>query len=425
MTANYNPSVNHTQNFSIPLTNTHELHAAFAVSTIVGLFGVLANLLLLIVIIRLVRHNPDSGSHVLIANLVLIYLLSCCPVLPMVSIPFALSISMPDAYCRYHSLFTYIVYWSANWTEACLGFNRVVAIYFPHKYSKYCNITVNCVLVALTWLLSLVMTTLVAFFGGATRTVVFGQCEFNVKSRAGGVIIALNTFVPWALIALASIAVIWRALQVYLARKVEATGNPRSNAQYNSYRRRLQVAKMLLLSFIWGTLCKMPFFVTGAVNKMLFITVPLLNSWFKVIVIAEYAVNPKSEARLTCEKSQGIGRSQDVWLRRRKIGRKVKPATSGWIITVKVRGIHRKGKVLLCDVTGTGLGDVHVAAPGMQRQETALVKSVVPLKYAIDMMEEVRKLESAGDNEFRVRKQPTLNALVEQSREYIETCWWH
>ena len=66
----------------------------------------------------------------------------------------------------------------------------------------------------------------------------------------------------------------------------------RSKARYELYRRKLQVAEMLLISFIWGTLCKMPFFVTRAVNKKLFVAIPLLNGWFKVIVIAEYAVNP-------------------------------------------------------------------------------------------------------------------------------------
>ena len=54
-----------------------EIRTAFVTSTIIGLFGFFANLLLLIVIVRLDRHNADGASHILIANLVLVYLLSC------------------------------------------------------------------------------------------------------------------------------------------------------------------------------------------------------------------------------------------------------------------------------------------------------------------------------------------------------------
>ncbi|GAV08348.1 hypothetical protein RvY_18058 [Ramazzottius varieornatus] len=154
---------------------------------------------------------------------------------------------------------------------------------------------VNLMLLTTSWTLSFLVMVLTALFGGLVRTEEVEQCEFSAKGKVGHLLVSAMTFIPWFLIAGASIAVIVRAFKIYFTRRAPAPAeNARDGAQFMLYRRRLQVAKMLLLSFIWGTLCKLPYFVTKSVAPMLFALMPLLPSWFKIIIIAEYTFNPVS-----------------------------------------------------------------------------------------------------------------------------------
>ena len=87
-----------------------EIQAGFGLSSLLGIFGFLLNLLLFTVLIQLILANRLEGaSHVLIANLLFINVLCCCLILPLASIPLLYSAHMSDAYCFYHSLLTYLI----------------------------------------------------------------------------------------------------------------------------------------------------------------------------------------------------------------------------------------------------------------------------------------------------------------------------
>ena len=159
ISGNSNSSFNKSE--SLPNNTDEEMYISHMVSanivcSFIGIIGTVENIFLFMVVVRQIK-SQNSGSQILVANLLFTYI--------MASIYFgsqALQIGsaiipMTFSLCRARAFFLSAACAAGMWTDALLGFNRVVAIFRPHQFSKIVVNYINYALVVVCWLLSIVL----------------------------------------------------------------------------------------------------------------------------------------------------------------------------------------------------------------------------------------------------------------------------
>ncbi|GAV09526.1 hypothetical protein RvY_19048 [Ramazzottius varieornatus] len=271
----------------------HDVVFAYWLISVCGLIGLLASGLLLTVVIRQITTR-NSGSQILVANLVLTYVLT--------SIFMALEIyqlagdtlaapTLPI--CRGFLFSCYVFYAAGMWTDVCLGINRVVAIFRPHQYARIARNSLNYFLSVMCWVISIGLVVPIAFnVGGNVRMSPYTrQCEMDVRGITVYVLFCLFTVLPYSLVSTASTAVIIKSIMVFRSRNTRV-GNQAAAHEFQMFRRRLHVAKMLLTSFIWASTCQLPSFLAYMFFKQWMLETPTAITWFNVLLAFEFVGNP-------------------------------------------------------------------------------------------------------------------------------------
>ena len=280
---------------TVSSANASQIFSAFTFSSTIGAVGALENLLLLVVIIRQI-NSPNSGSQILVANLVFTYLLTCIFFTHQALYIGQATITMTLPLCRLLVFLLLFVYAAGMWTDVCLSFNRLVAIFRPHQYCLIVRNRLNYALVVGCWLVSTILVILIAGEVQGNQiwmSSVTNQCNLMMKTPKVIGLFCLFTMVPYALISCASIAIATKSVKINRNRSAKVADRSVLHVQdFRLFRRRLHVAKMLFTSFMWRSFCNLPSFLFHIFFQQWMVLDSSIHMWLNVLLATEFVGNP-------------------------------------------------------------------------------------------------------------------------------------
>ncbi|OWA53948.1 hypothetical protein BV898_18372 [Hypsibius exemplaris] len=274
-----------------------ELTALVAITLTISLIGVLNNFLTLRVTWS--AKLGKAGVSLLIFHFVFTNLLMCLVTLPAASF---IVLAKRDGWfiagntCRFYTTLYSINVSVVNWSDAGLALNRFVALYLPHRYKAWTSAAVNAAIITCCWLISIGITLPFTVSAGGLGTVMspLGQCQITAIGRLGTFLLAMVTYVPYAVSGAGSLLILWKCFGFsrLRARDVapDRSGNPA--AEYRRTRRRLNMAKMLVLTFLWSCICASPAYIITAMFASLYGTNPVSVMWGRTSTACQYAFTP-------------------------------------------------------------------------------------------------------------------------------------
>ncbi|OQV12516.1 hypothetical protein BV898_13242 [Hypsibius exemplaris] len=178
-----------------------------------------------------------------------------------------------------------------NWADVCLSVNRFVAIVFPHYYKWWTSKWVNLAMVALGWAVCTAAILPLAFGqAGSMPILAMGQCGFLPIGKSGALVTAVVSYIPYGIIASASLAIWFRILQLQRANNRIRTGDAMKRTVIS--RRRLVVARMLLMTTVWSAICNIPWGVIQFNFPYLYGTEPVSTLWLRTVQAIQYGFSP-------------------------------------------------------------------------------------------------------------------------------------
>ena len=169
-------------------------------------------------------------------------------------------------------------------------------------------------MIVLTWLIS--ATTLLPFFFGLPSVGLFsatplGQCGGAGMGPVGVSLLSANTYIPYAFVTFATVAVLGKLLirriggprviaPAMIAPIDKASEAPRLGMPSQRERKQLQLifqkrvnlAKMLLLSFLFCLACTLPLPIVSGFYPWAYGRYPLLSLWLRILMVAQSALTP-------------------------------------------------------------------------------------------------------------------------------------
>ena len=122
------------------------------------------------------------------------------------------------------------------------------------------------------------------------------QCMWTIDGKLGIFLMSLVTFVPYSFVgAAAAIILAYSVWQWHRAgHNVRPPGGLLDVRRRQRQRRKIRVGKMLLMSFLWGSLCNLPPLLLATVRPGLLARLPMLELWLKVCYTLQFVINPVS-----------------------------------------------------------------------------------------------------------------------------------
>ncbi|OQV13701.1 hypothetical protein BV898_12095 [Hypsibius exemplaris] len=272
-----------------------ELTAWLATTLTISFIGVANNLLLLRIIWP--AKIRKLGVGLLIVHFVVLNLLMCLVTFP---VEFFIVLAKRDGWpiagtaCYYVQTMYTINASVVNWSDTGLAVNRVVALYYPHRYRTWSTMPRGVAMIVCSWMICIGVTVLTIATGdGPTVSIsVLGQCSFSNKIHLGLVLTAFIAYVPFAICGVASLLILWKFLLQYRSTFRTAAIAPNGNARHRTARRSLNMARMLLLTFLWCGICVLPAYVVRIRFPSLSRTDPVSVQWMRTALVCQYAVTP-------------------------------------------------------------------------------------------------------------------------------------
>jgi hypothetical protein len=279
----------------------------FSVLLIICIFGSVSNFILLFVIVS--HKRLRSGCGILIGHLIATYLLMCSihfPIYGFMLYGRNFWFTLPNNICKYVHYLQVISLYASNWTEACLAINRWIAIVFPHHYPAWTTLKVCLTMVTFCWVFSIVTILPFCFdmVGLLTASAKIGQCVLLARGYLGNLILMFNSYMPYAVVGVASLTIFAKILRSrILSQSRRAAVCHLNNArlarlpEQQLLAKRLNVARVLLISFLFCVLCNLPIPITASFFGAVFNRSPLLNIWLRICLLSQYAFNPVSKRK--------------------------------------------------------------------------------------------------------------------------------
>ncbi|OQV22819.1 hypothetical protein BV898_03253 [Hypsibius exemplaris] len=209
---------------------------------------------------------------------------------------------VPNVYCVVNMTAYTLIIGRANWTEVCLGINRVIAICFPRQYSRFSSRKVVLCMLAATWVITLVVAPPATYnLGGHLAVIFLNQCVYVAFHRLGDFFVACVMFIPMVLIGICCTIILGKSFQIAhhqrsIANHVSVAGQEnavRKLLRRTTHKRRMGIAVMLFTSFFWGAACDLPYVVVLEGFQCLFSQYPILTVWVHFILDAQYTISPR------------------------------------------------------------------------------------------------------------------------------------
>ena len=255
-----------------PLSPSIYLRSWFAwviCTLITNVFGVLANATLMFITLTY-KKIRDSSSSVLILHCIALDLYISLVAAPVDSLLGYLGPGqwLPRNFCHYYGLLSYSWYYVHVWASCVLAFQRLMATLMPHTYDRRTRKPVLAVMIATPWLLILVMQVfpLVGIGIRFIRPGNQGGCTIAPLVEDHGspvrlfIFYTFCTYLPTVLTGLFYVIILARTVFVLRRRSgtVGAKGADTRTSTANILKRRLQISKMLFLSFLWFCAAQYP-----------------------------------------------------------------------------------------------------------------------------------------------------------------------
>ncbi|OQV23364.1 hypothetical protein BV898_02810 [Hypsibius exemplaris] len=271
-----------------------ELTAWIGTSLTISSLGVFNNLLILRVM-WLEKHSK-SGLNLLLLHFTAVNVLVC---LASFLVPFSFVLvrrngwPITGAPCQYiHTIATINVF-VINWSDAGLAANRVVALYRPHCYKAWTRKPVIVAAIASSWLISMAVTIPFAAAAGGLGIGLssLGLCFYIMSSsRLGLYLIAMGSYVPYAISGTCALLILLKFCSG--ARRGNAVSGIGEANRRRTETRRLNVAKMLLLTLLWSGVCVGPGYLTATVFPGLYASNPVSVLWTRTSFACQFAFTP-------------------------------------------------------------------------------------------------------------------------------------
>ena len=316
-----NSSVNSvsTANHSSSLINaavTVTFYTWFGCTLAISIISTLILLLLLASSFRL--KTLRTGSRILLIHLMFIQLLICGIIFPVQTVVTQQAITKtlpPYLSCRPFMLFYMTIFYAENWSSVLMAFNRFVAIELPHHYKKWLTKRALAGTMILPWLIGFGSTLPIYFGMGAifTWNVPSGVCYAAANGSYMIAWYAIGFFVPMALIGTCYIVLFLRlklrraavanlyanrpgAAAAGAAANMVVTKNPHNIQQFLLRKRHIQIAKMLIMSFVFYCLCFVPSPLLSGSFAAMYLRNWTLQLWVgKTLLLCGYACSPVSD----------------------------------------------------------------------------------------------------------------------------------
>ncbi|OWA53941.1 hypothetical protein BV898_18365 [Hypsibius exemplaris] len=274
-----------------------ELSAWIGTTLGISMLGIINNLLILRV--AWPSKFKKSGVSLLIFHFVAVNLFMCLVIVP-VGVVIVLAKRdgrwLADNSCHFvHTLWT-AVGTVVNWSDVGLAANRFIALYFPHGYKAWTSTRVNVGVILTSWAISVgLMMPFTTGAGGQGITLSeLGLCFIKPSGRLGVFLSTNMGYVPYALSGAGSLLILWKCFgfgrlrsTAVVAQEGELPGTRRRITQ-----RRLNMAKMLLIIFLWSGICSIPSWLITTVFPWLYASNPVSVMWIRTCAVCQYAFTP-------------------------------------------------------------------------------------------------------------------------------------
>ena len=262
----------------------------FALCIAIGLLclvGVCAGILALLA--TWPRRTGLSGVPLLVFHLVLTNLITIFFVYPSHIIMIQLTqngFAPSPNVCLFLSPFDFALQNLVNWTEVVLALNRFVALFFPHHYRTWTRRSANVCLLVLVWLISASVAYPI-LIARLTRVSTLGQCMIDLSQHTPlRIPLSIVTYTPLAVCGASAFTTLWSA-----CRRKRAVGGGEMATRKTALRR-LKMAGMLLLVFVWNTTCYLISIVVSRYFGALWAHSVASWVWVRVISVTMYAATP-------------------------------------------------------------------------------------------------------------------------------------
>ena len=277
---------------------------------------VVSIILLLLLVTSIHQNSLHTGSRILLVHLMLIQLIICAVFFPMQFEATHHSIVHQDAphvECQSFILFFISTCFAENWSSVIMAFNRFVAIILPHSYIRCLTKRALTVSILLPWLIGFAIS-IPTYFGVGAELIwnpKNGVCFTKKKSEVYVTAwFAVGVYCPMALMGVTYSALFLRLITKRRAVKVQSRANvspaslrvgasvsarPTVRCRNAERRRHVQIAKMLMMSFVWYCLCFIPSPVVTTNFTDLYMRDAILQLWLgRTLSLFGYAASPVS-----------------------------------------------------------------------------------------------------------------------------------
>ena len=238
-----------------------------------------------------------SGIGILIANLLILQLISCIIHFPV----FASQVYLNklgyffDVHCDLYVTFIAIIH-VGHFIQCFISINRFIAIIFPHHYRSLCSRKTVTFSIIVSWLLGFGLTSLFYFhIGGKFTLGVTGGCEpFVTNPDVFMIITSFNSYLP---ISILGVLYFFIFIQMTLKGHVSKwqsvyDGEPQTLAVKQRQERRVVIARMLFVSFLWYFVCLLPIPMVLDIHPDLYRKNLHVALWLHFLSLLGHAANP-------------------------------------------------------------------------------------------------------------------------------------
>ena len=240
----------------------------------------------------MLRYPPlrKSSSSPLIMHCIIIDLYITLVAAPAVIIPFYLgpTYPLPESVCKYQSLYMYNAYAAGMVASCVVALHRLIATMLPNYFKLFTKRFAIFFMVILPWIVATLINIFPAIGVGTkiVRSPTSGGCVVVTLTGSSMLVASIfGYYLPTVLMGVAYVIVLGKtSYEVYYRKKVS-----------RSLRRRLEISRMLFVSFLWHCLTVYPsviimtFYLKELIaNYQLQLTIKWLGNSFS-------AVNPVRE----------------------------------------------------------------------------------------------------------------------------------
>ena len=273
---------------------TAELTAWMATTLTISLLGSVNSLALIVTLCS--RHNRKSGFNLQITHFAILNLFMC-----LAGVPSSVFLVMAkrDGYfirpgiCDFLHPPAIVGSTLVNWADAGLAVNRCIALYFPHKYRAWSRSRVNLGMIVGYWIICIVAVLPFPLKLGGSKMILtaLGLCALAPAGAFSVFLSAMISYVPYAVAGSGALLILLKTLTVGRERRrvVHSLGE---DQRYRAIQRRLGLAKLLVVSLLWNSLCATPTFVIGVNFPRLFATNPVTTLWMRTSSLCQFAFTP-------------------------------------------------------------------------------------------------------------------------------------